>query len=179
MSVFLISIVASFLAVKLMNIRWRHRTEAQWESETMLLVQPSIRRFLGIWMLGIVGVVVLVAWHIGWLSLSRGLIAVGVWLPMAGLIWTVGRRKIAVSSGFVEARGLAGRRISWRDLEAVEGVVRDKRSFVIFKAENGSVVPVDSTLYGWEEFLEKAPDVARDAGADLQKAIRSVKRLEG
>lgn len=157
-----------------MNVRWRHEPEAQWEADTMVLVQPSIRRALAFCMLGVIPLVLFIGWLKGFRSASDGSIVAAAVLLASSLIWAAASRTIAITATAIELRGIAGRRIRWKDVETVKGVVTPKRSFVIVTGKNRKIIAVDSTLYGWEEFVEKVPKLARGAGPSLREAIRTV-----
>jgi len=169
----------SYLGVRLMNMRWRHRTQAEWVGREMLLKQPPIRSWLGVGAF----IFVLIMLPIG--AVVRGpskpttlptvafLVSLGV--AVGALGWAMGRRRITVSSGAIELHGIWGRRIAWSELATVQAFSVPHRTMLVFSRGEGKAIAVDSTYYGWEEFLEKVSEIAPLAGP---KVARAMERLE-
>jgi hypothetical protein len=94
------------------------------------------------------------------------------------VLWALGKREIAVSEKGIELRGVGGRRVAWTDLDKVETYLFARRSALVFKGKGGQSVPVDSSLNGWEEFVEKAPDMAGQARPALERALARIAERE-
>lgn len=172
-------VVSSSIALRLMNMRWRHRREAVWAGKAMVLEQPGIRRHLAIAIIALFPplmlMVSLVRGPDSPLTLSMILFGAIVCAFAAWAVWAAGSRSITISPKAIEFHGLWGRRLPWTDIDKIEAFLLPKRSFVIFTGKNGKAIAVDSTLYGWEEFVEKAPKLARRAGPSLHQAIDRVR----
>ncbi len=172
--------LASFAGVRLMNMRWRHRTRVEWVGGQMLLRQPTIRPWLG------VGLFVLVLVMLPVAQVARGpsnpltvpiiaiLVAVGLIGGVVG--WTIGRRTVIVGPQGIELHGVYGRRIPWSELDTVQAFsVPPHRKMLLFRKGHGLAIALDSTYYGWEEFLERVSEIAPGVGAKVDRAMAQLK----
>jgi len=173
--------LTGYVGVRLMNLRWRHHTRAEWVGGEMLLKQPPIRSRLGIGLIASlpailgVGAVIRGPTNPTTFPMIAFLVASGI--LAGGVLWAIGRRLIIVSSDAIELHGIWGRRISWSDLTSVDALIAapHHRKLLVFRARKGVTIAVDSTYYGWEEFLEKVSEIAPQAGS---KIARAMERLE-
>jgi hypothetical protein len=173
----LVGTLMSFLAVRVMTTRWHHRAAAVWHEQTMILVQPPIRRLIapavvGFSAIGITIGLVRTAGPVYWPIVAFVVVLVGVG---SAVVAVINHRRVAMCRTAIELRGIWGRRVAWLDVEKVEAFVLPKRSLVIFTGKDGKTIAVDSTLYGWEEFVEKAPELGRAAGKQLEEAVARVR----
>jgi hypothetical protein len=111
------------------------------------------------------------------LTLPMVVLLVGMGLLAVVLGWAIGRRTIVISSDAIELKGAWGRQIPWSDLTSVDALVAapDHRKVLVFRDRKGRAIALDSTYYGWEDFLEKVSEIAPQAGS---KVARAMKRLE-
>ena len=172
--------LAAYVGVRLMNMRWRHRPQAEWvDGETMVLRQPPIRQWAGAFALAFLVVLLPVA------KVTRGpsnpttlpmvLLLLGLAVLVGIMGWVIGRRRISVDSEAIELSGANGRRITWSQVAEVHAIRVPQGKMLVFSRGHGKAIAVDSSYYGWEEFLEKLSEIAPEAGS---KVARAIKRLE-
>jgi hypothetical protein len=172
----------SFVGVRLMNVRWRHRTRAEWVGREMLLKQPPIRKWVGVGVFATVLMMLPVGAVVRGPSNPTTFPMVVFLLGLAGNVgalgWAIGRRMIAVNSDAIELKGVWGRRIAWSELANVQAFSVPHRQVLVFSRGQGKAIALDSTYYGWEEFLEKVSEIAPKAGRRVAQAMASLERKD-
>jgi hypothetical protein len=87
-------------------------------------------------------------------------------------VWMIARRIVTVGPEAIELKGIFGRRIVWAQIATVQAFRFPHRTVIVFCRDHGKAIAVDSTYYGWEEFLEKLSEIAPKAGSKVATAIR-------
>ena len=171
----------SYVGVRLMNVRWKHRSQVEWAGGAMLLKQPPIRQWLGIGVIALIpvvlGISVVLRGPANPVTLPMVAIVVVAFVGVGALVRAIGRRTIAISPDAVELKGFGGRRIAWSQLATIHptSVQNPRRQVLIFRDRDGKAIALDSTYYGWEEFLERVSEIAPAVGS---KVARAMDRLE-